>query len=553
VLSGQREPAAALRAAYIREGFWPGRLITEYFEAAVRTGVERRAIVDDRTGAVTYGRLAEEVERLTFALRELGVSAGDFFILQLPNWYEFAVFHLALTYAGAITVNVPVSYRRHELRYIAGVTGAMGIAIPAEFRSFDFVAMVEGLGAELPGLRNVIVVGDRAPRTIWRYQDVMAKPWESGESRGFLAPRSPHPDAVTGVSFTSGTTGEPKGVMHTSNTFAAINVSVARAYGLTADDVIFMPSPLGHSIGLMHGLRLALFLGARLVLQGDWDPAAGIGLMVGERASFTVTAPPLLHDLVGHPALPAAARLPSLRVYLCGGAFVPERLLRAARAAFPSALTTALWGMTEGIGTSCRLGAPLEKLFTTDGEPFPGTELRVVAPDGREVGPGEDGELVMRGPQLFVGYFRRPDLNEAAFLPDGFFRTGDLARTDREGYVNITGRLKEIIVRGGVNISPVEIERVLAEDRRIERVAVVGMPDERLGERICAFVVPRRGAPLTLEDLAAIAESSGLSKQKWPERLEIVSDFPVTASGKVQRHVLRQRLMTSSDESPRGG
>jgi non-ribosomal peptide synthetase component E (peptide arylation enzyme) len=208
----------------------------------------------------------------------------------------------------------------------------------------------------------------------------------------------------------------------------------------------------------------------------------------------------------------------------------------------PHTLTTALWGMTEGIGTSCRIGTPAPKVFTTDGQPFPGTELRVAGPDGAELPPGCEGELLMRGPQIFVGYFGRPDLNAECFLADGFFRTGDLAVMDAEGHLRITGRLKDLIVRGGVNISPVEIERALAEDPRVERVAIVGLPDERLGERICAFVVPRAGVPLALQDLVAVAERCGLAKQKWPERLECVSHIPTTPSGKIQRHVLRQWL-----------
>lgn len=550
MIHGQRLIDPALAAGYGREGFWPGRLVTDYFEAAVAARPAHPAVVDNRFGSVSYAQLAHEVERLARGLSALGVSRGDCFIVQLPNWRVFTVFHLALTYLGALTINVPVTYRQHELRFIARVTSAAGIVIPDEFRGFDFAAMLDGLLSELPALRVAVVVGEHVPGRMRHYSEVVdCQPGQ--EHRAAFGNQKPAPNDVTAISFTSGTTGEPKGVMHTSNTFAAINISMARAYGLGSDDVIFMAAPLGHSIGLMHGVRLALFLGATLVLQDQWDAGIAISLIVREHATFTAGAPPLLHDLLSHPGLPAAGRLPSLRVFLCGGDFVPERLLRAAPASLPFTFVTGLWGMTEGIGTACRLRTPLERRGTTVGQPFPGTEVRIASPnDGASLPPGHEGELLIRGPQVFVGYFGRPDLNAAAFVADGFFRTGDLALVDEDGYVIITGRIKDLIVRGGVKISPAQVERVLSSDPRISAIAIVGAPDERLGERICAFVVPRAGAALTLQDLAATAEKRGLAKHNWPERLEVVEKLPFTASGKVQRHLLREWLVAPTRSAP---
>ncbi len=535
LLPGQREVPADVAAAYARDGFWPGRSLAASFETATARTPEKLAVVDDRFGGVTYAKLAEEVARLASALAELGVSPGDAVIVQLPNWRHFTTVHLALTYLCAITVNIPPTYRAHEVRFIATTTRARAIVVADEFRGFNFVGMVDALTSELPGMPLVVVVGDRMRGSMRRYADLLREP-TSTRAGGRL-----DADEVTGISFTSGTTGEPKGVMHTSNTFAAINASVARAHDLGSDDVLFMPAPVGHSIGLMHGVRLAIYLGGTLVLQERWDASRAFELMTREHVTFAAAAPPFLYDVLFHPALDSVGCLGSLRVFMCGGAFVSERLLRAARERLPHTLTTALWGMTEGIGTSCRIGAPLDKLFTTDGVPFPGIEIRIAGTDGRPLPLGEEGELLMRGPQVFVGYYRRTDLNATAFFADGFFRTGDLATMDEDGYVRITGRIKDIIVRGGVNISPAEIERVLSEDPRLERIAVVGLSDERLGERICAFVVPRPGATVKLEDLIALAEQRGLAKEKWPERLVTVLELPMTPSGKILRHVLRER------------
>jgi len=363
----------------------------------------------------------------------------------------------------------------------------------------------------------------------------------------------PHPDDVTFVVFTSGSTGEPKGVMHTSNTLAAINATYVKEYGVSSDDVIFMPAPLGLSVGLMHGVRLAVFTGATLVLQEQWDPGKAIELIARENATLTVVVPTMLQDIVTNPRLSDHENIPSLRLVWVGGSFVSPSLVQNAHNNLPHTLISPGWGMSEGIGTCCSHDTPLSKLLTTDGRPFPGTELKIVSPMGDELPFGEDGELAMRGPQLFVGYLDRPDLNDAAFLSDGFLRTGDLAHMDSDGYIKMTGRVKDLIIRGGLNISPVEVEEILTKDPRISNIALAGMPDERLGERICAFVVLKPGEILSLTDLAARAEESGLAKQKWPERLEILPELPMTPTGKVQRYALKQliseKLIMESNKS----
>ncbi len=539
---GYRETPPDLEAQYRREGFRPDKLLTDYLETCVKKCPEREAVVDESFGRFTYSQLGEQVERLAFGLREIGVGKGDFFIIQLPNWHQFSVFHLALTYLGAITVSVPVNYRHHEVRFTAQATGAKGIVIPDVYQKFQFVEMISTLRPDLPKLETVLVIGDQVASGMINYQEFVARPWETTGHRSSFEETKPHPDDVTFVVFTSGSTGEPKGVMHTSNTLAAINTTYVKQYGVNGDDVIYMPAPLGLSVGLMHGVRLAVFAGAKLVLQERWNAERSIKLIARERCTLTVVVPTILHDIVNNPLLIEHKRLPSLRLAWVGGSFVSSNLVQRAHDNLPHTLISPGWGMSEGIGTCCSHDTPLSKLLTTDGRPFPGTELKVVSSEGDELPLGEEGELAMRGPQLFVGYLQRPDLNAEAFLPDGFLRTGDLARMDSDGYVKITWRVKDLIIRGGLNISPVEIEEKLSGDPRFASIAVVGMPDERLGERICAFVVPQSGASVTLADVIALAEELGLAKQKWPERLEIVSKLPMTPTGKVQRYALRQLI-----------
>jgi acyl-CoA synthetase (AMP-forming)/AMP-acid ligase II len=515
--------------------------LTDHLESQVRNQPDKVAIVD-RFGRATFAELHDEVRRLAVALHGEGIRPGDVFLVQIPNWRAFSAMHLALTYLGAVTVNVPTNYRHHEVAAIARATRACGIAIPDQFRRFDYDAMVDELRGSRSALRTVIVVGETARRGFLRYENLVSGSTPSTTIWDEVA-HPPSPDEVTLLSFTSGTTGEPKGVMHTSNTLGAVHTVFSQACGLDGDDTILMAAPVGHSIGMMHGCRMSLVLGTTLVYQDVWDPAIAAGLLLQERATFTVLAPTLLYDLVRHYA--SEPQPPhDLRLLLCGGSYLQESLMRAAAEAMPHTTIAPLWGMTEGLGSLCGTDCPRDKLIGTDGRPVPAAELIVVSDSGSTLQPGEQGELQLRSPTLFAGYLERPELNRELFTNEGFFRTGDLAVIDQDGFLRIRGRLKELIIRGGINISPVEIERALLSDSRIAQVAVVGAPDERLGERICAFVVLSPGATIEIEDLIEIANRSGLAKQKWPELLRIVTELPATSSGKIKRHVLAAQLAT---------
>jgi cyclohexanecarboxylate-CoA ligase len=536
---GGRQPAAELMARFRADGHWADRLLVDHLEADAKSQPDHVAVVD-RFGRTTYAELLDQSRRLAAGLHEEGIGPGDIFLVQLPNWTSFSVMHLALNYLGAITVNVASNYRRHEVATIASVTQARGIVVPESFRRFDFMAMVSEMRSGLPAMRTAVVVGGRGRAGFRSYDDLLARPSVSAVTWKQVA-SPPDPDEVTLISFTSGTTGEPKGVMHTSNTLGAIHTVFAQACRLDKDDTVLMAAPVGHSIGLMHGIRLPIVLGARVVLQDEWDASVAADLMRREKATFTVLAPTLLYDLVRHPGLRGDPPR-GLRLLLCGGSYLQETLMREAAAAMPHTAIAPLWGMTEGLGSLCGTECPPDKLATTDGHPVPAAEITIMSDAGEPLPPGHEGELLLRSPTLFAGYFGHPELNRVAFTADGRFHTGDLAVMDGDGFLRIRGRLKELIIRGGVNISPVEVERALLLDKRIGQVAVVGAPDERLGERICAFVVPAADAHVELSDLIAAAERAGLAKQKWPEQLRIVSELPTTSSGKVRRHILAAQL-----------
>ena len=535
------------------------RLVSDRLADIAREDPHRELVFDSVFGRFSYADMDTQVRRLAHGLVARGIGPGHVVILQLPNWAPFLTFHIALTAIGAVTALVPFVYREHEISGVAALTRARALVVPDEYRGFDYRRMAERVRATCTDLGHVFLVG---PESCNRrldesrvdahgtaggfidYASFMAEPWEHTAPCD-LAALAPGVEDLTAIGFTSGTTGDLKGVMFDTRVIAAVNRGFVDRYALNENDRILGGSPLGHAVGFTHALRMALTIGGSIVLQQQWEPGEAIGLIRRERCTYMAAATPFLMDIIGHPALAQAERLPSLRLFLCGGASIPEQLARDAGEALPHTFTSPLWGMTECGGvTTCPFDAPAEKRHTTDGKPCGGMELKVVDASGTEVPRGLEGELLARGPMMAGGYFGRDDLTGESFLPDGFFRTGDQARMDEDGYIKITGRIKDLIIRGGVNIAPVEIESVLFAHPKVANAAVVGMPDPRLGERICAYVIldadAAGGSTLTVGEVQTWMQEAGLAKPKWPERIEVVDTFPMTASGKVQKFRLRE-------------
>ena len=540
------------------------RLVSDRLADIAREDPRRELVFDPVFGRFSYADIDAQVRRLAHGLAARGIGPGDVVILQLPNWAPFLTFHVALTAIGAVTALVPFVYREHEIRGVAALTGARALVIPDEYRGFSYRRMAERVRFRRPGLRDVFLVGrgessagSGGVEEFIDYASFMAEPWERTAPCD-LAALAPGPEDLTAIGFTSGTTGDLKGVMFDTRVIAAVNRGFVDRYGLNANDRILGGSPLGHAVGFTHALRMTLTIGGSIVLQQQWEPGEAVELIGRERCTYMAAATPFLMDIIGHRALAQAERLPSLRLFLCGGASIPEQLARDAAEALPHTFTSPLWGMTECGGvTTCPFDAPEEKRHDTDGKPCGGMELKVVDASGAEVPRGVEGELYARGPMVARGYYGRDDLTRESFLPDGFFRTGDQARMDEDGYIKITGRIKDLIIRGGVNIAPVEIESVLFSHPKVANAAVVGMPDARLGERICAFVVPDAASggdsTLTVEEVQGWMADAGLAKPKWPERIEVVDAFPMTASGKVQKFRLREMIEARIEAEKAGG
>ncbi len=525
---------AARAGDWIARGLWRDETVERYLDRWATHRPERTAMVDG-AGRCTWAELARTVERVAHGLAAHGVAPGRVIACQLPNWSEFVVVLLAATRLGAVVNPIPPIYRASELRFMLKRLEAVAVVIPGVFRGFDHAAMLAALRPEVPSVEHVFVARGTPGPGMQPFGALTDTAWEARAGRRGLP--GTDPNAVHEVIFTSGTTGEPKGVMHTPNTVLANVFPVIERLDLSERDVVLMASTFAHQTGYLYGFCATLVLGATGVWLDVWNAEAAARLVERERVTFTMGATPFLRDLT---YVPGRHDFSSLRVFISAGAPIPRPLVADARARLGCTISPG-WGMTEnGLVTCVGPRDPDEKVLATDGSPARGMELSIVDADGRPAPPDAEGDLLVRGASQFVGYYKRPDFTRDSHTADGWFRTGDRGRIDADGYLSITGRTKDLIIRGGENIPVVEVESVLFAHPKVAGVAVVGMPDPRLGERACAFVVPKGGEAPTLAELVAWLDAHQLARQKFPERLELVDEFPMTPSGKIQKYRLRE-------------
>jgi cyclohexanecarboxylate-CoA ligase len=434
-------------------------------------------------------------------------------------------------------------FREHELGFMLGFAGAKAFVVPRQFANFDFEKMANNLRDKLPALKHVIVIRGDCPNS---FESCLLAGDERFSSSSDAAEPAPQGDDLAVLMYTSGTTGSPKGAMHTSNTLGCCVDNIIRRGGLTSDDVVFVGAPIGHMIGFAASLLLAIRLGATMVLQESWSGSRAVELMTAEGVSYSAGAPPHLIDICETAA--NGEKKPSrLRLYLCAGAPIPSALIHRAASEL-NLRVVSVWGMTESLAnTMTEPERAFEKSSVTDGRALDGNDVKVVDADGNSAPYGTVGKLMVRGAQMLTGYYKRPDI--ALFDAEGWMDTGDLAHMDDESYIRIAGRTKDIIIRGGENVPVTDIENVIYEHPSVLSVALVGYPDARLGERACAFVQLRPGRHFDFAEMQAHLAARKVTKQFWPERLEILETLPRTPSGKIQKFALRDQAKTFSEES----
>ena len=534
---------APRRAESMAKGYWHDRTINDDLDACLASCPDKVALTAVRieTNQIrrfTYRELADLADRIAVGLSRLGVGRNDVVAMQLPNWWQFSLLYLACTRISAVLNPLMPIFRERELSFMLKHGEAKVMIVPKTYRNFDHEAMVRGLMPTLPALERVIVIDGGG---VDDFDALLTTPeWEKQpDAKAILTANRPGPDDITQLIYTSGTTGEPKGVMHSANTLMANIIPYAQRLGLGASDIVLMASPMAHQTGFMYGLMMPIMLKASAILQDVWEPNKAAALIRGEKVSFTMASTPFLTDLTRAVA-ESGNPVPTLKTFLCAGAPIPGPLVEQAQAGLGAKIVSA-WGMTEnGAVTLIKLDDDDKLASTTDGCALPGVEVKVVDTEGKTLPPGEIGKLLVRACSNFGGYLKRPQWNGTD--ADGWFDTGDLAYMNAQGYIRISGRSKDVIIRGGENIPVVEVEALLYKHPAVAQVAIVGYPDERLGERACAVIVPKPGEMIDFAGMVDFLKSHKLAVQYIPEKLILREAMPATPSGKIQKFRLRDML-----------
>ena len=525
------------RAAYRQQGLWGDASLADYWQQTARAMPDKIAVVDNHGATYTYSALDHAASCLANWMLVKGIESGDRIAFQLPGWCEFTVIYLACLKIGAVSVPLLPSWREAELVWVLNKCQAKMFFAPTLFKQTRPVDLILPLQNQLPQLQQIVGVDKLAPAT------------SSLSLSQILADNTPlttaitvHGDELAAVLFTSGTEGLPKGVMLTHNNILASERAYCARLNLTWQDVFMMPAPLGHATGFLHGVTAPFLIGARSVLLDIFTPAACLALLEQQRCTCMLGATPFVYDLLNL-LEKQPADLSALRFFLCGGTTIPKKVARECQQRGIKLLS--VYGSTESSPHAVvNLDDPLSRFMHTDGYAAAGVEIKVVDNARKTLPPGCEGEEASRGPNVFMGYFDEPELTARALDEEGWYYSGDLCRMDEAGYIKITGRKKDIIVRGGENISSREVEDILLQHPKIHDACVVAMPDERLGERSCAYVVLK--APhhsLSLEDVVAFFSRKRVAKYKYPEHIVVIEKLPRTASGKIQKFLLRKDIM----------
>ena len=525
------------RAAYRQQGLWGDASLADYWQQTARAMPDKIAVVDNHGATYTYSALDHAASCLANWMLAKGIESGDRIAFQLPGWCEFTVIYLACLKIGAVSVPLLPSWREAELVWVLNKCQAKMFFAPTLFKQTRPVDLILPLQNQLPQLQQIVGVDKLAPAT------------SSLSLSQILADNTPlttaitvHGDELAAVLFTSGTEGLPKGVMLTHNNILASERAYCARLNLTWQDVFMMPAPLGHATGFLHGVTAPFLIGARSVLLDIFTPDACLALLEQQRCTCMLGATPFVYDLLNL-LEKQPADLSALRFFLCGGTTIPKKVARECQQRGIKLLS--VYGSTESSPHAVvNLDDPLPRFMHTDGYAAAGVEIKVVDDARKTLPPGCEGEEASRGPNVFMGYFDEPELTARALDEEGWYYSGDLCRMDEDGYIKITGRKKDIIVRGGENISSREVEDILLQHPKIHDACVVAMPDERLGERSCAYVVLK--APhhsLSLEEVVAFFSRKRVAKYKYPEHIVVIEKLPRTTSGKIQKFLLRKDIM----------
>jgi acyl-CoA synthetase len=536
-----RTSPADLTRRYVADGSWNDDTLGEILASGLADGAKLACKVRSslRPYSGTLGDVAELARRVAGGLRARGVAAGDLVAFQLPNWVEAAATFWATAFLGAVPVPIVHFYGTREVGFILRQSGARVFVTADRFGHLDYLANLDTLRSDLPDLEVVAVVSDdELPRGLLPFRTL-------ADADAVDAPARVDPSAPALIAYTSGTTADPKGVVHVHRTIGFEIRQLGAMQPPRGGPPLLVGAPVGHGIGMLSALLIPVYRRDPIHLIDVWDPAVVLAAMLEDGVYSGAGATFFLTSLLDHPDCTDEHRA-LMRYVGLGGSSVPAAVTDRADAMGISIVR--MYGSTEHPSiTGSRHDEPRDKRLYTDGHALPGVEIRLLDDDGKEAGVGTPGEIHSRGPDCFPGY-TDPALTKECFDADGWFATGDVGVLDEDGYLSIVDRKKDIIIRGGENVSALEVEELVLRLPGVAEVAVVAAPDVRLGEHACAFVRPLPGAELpTLDAVRAHLDAVGLARQKWPEELRGIEEFPRTPSGKIQKFALRDRLRRDAD------
>lgn len=525
---------------YSQRRWWLGLTMGDVLDKGSDLYPHREALIGSGQ-RFTFAQLRRQADRLAYQLLQNGFQSGDRVLLQLPNWPEFVIAYFALQKAGLIMVLLTINHTAREITHLAHLTQPRGWILPSHYRKTDFLTLVPQIQKENPCLQKIMLVGgEKIDPYLW-LPEMLREPTPPETIRKALDQARPDPGAVCQILPSGGTTGLPKGAPRTHNDYLCNVEYKSRAWDITVNDICLTSTTVGHNLALLVCITGPIFHGAKVVLLDSTLPEDFCRIVETEQVTCTGLVPTLISRIVNFEGLPNYNLTSLQRVYV-GAANSPPELVRKVEERIGARYINA-FGMVEGPCSQSRPQDPLDIRCHTIGRPVcPYDEFVTLNPEGKPTPRGAEGEMAVRGPGVFTGYYKNPQANQQTFTPDGYFRTGDLAVIDDQGHIRITGRIKDIIIRGGENIAAREVEDLISSHARVEYVAVVGMPDPDLGEQVCAYIKPVSGFSLTLDEIRNHLEKMGAPKHQLPARVEFVEEIPLTAAGKADKKRLKQDI-----------
>ncbi|MDH4010491.1 MAG: AMP-binding protein [Desulfobacterales bacterium] len=531
---------------YEKKRWWLGITLGDMLDKAADLYPRKEALIGSGK-RYTYSELRRQADTMACRLLQAGFEPGDRVLLQLPNWPEFVISYFALQKAGLIMVLLTVNHTAREISHLADLTRPSGWILPVSFRQTEFLPLTRQIQGKNPALDKIVLAGPQKPNGYLRLDDLIQPGLMDPDIQAVLEDARPHPNDVCQILPSGGTTGLPKGAPRTHNDYLCNVEYKSRAWHINVGDTCLVATTVGHNLALLVCITGPLFHGATVVMLDSTYPRDFCQIVQDEKITCAGLVPTLISRIVNYENL-TGYDLSSLRKIYVGAANSPPDLVQNVEEKIGARYINA-FGMVEGPCAQTRPDDPIEIRSRSIGQPVcPYDEIITVDFQGNPTPPSQEGELIARGPGIFTGYFRNAQANEDAFTADGYFRTGDLAVIDKNGILRITGRVKDIIIRGGENIGAQEVEELISSHPSVEYVAVVAMPDPDLGEQICAYIKAVKGAGLAHENIIAHLEQIGASKKFFPARIEFVEEIPLTAAGKADKKILKKDIGQRSDK-----